>query len=82
MIRMVLLPLTGSEPAEARVARRLNRRIRRLQRRGHCVLVDCEGVEMPEAFLEALLHRTDSERIRVCGLPLHLQQRWLPFLTT
>ena len=74
MIRIILLQHIGASAINLKIARRLARKISGAQSIGHCVLIDCEDVEVSEEFLHVLISIARADRTKFCGLPILQQQ--------
>ena len=74
MINILLLQITGASAINLKVARRLARKVSGAQRIGHCVLIDCEDVEVSEEFLQILVSVACADKTKFCGLPILQQQ--------
>ncbi len=70
MIRIILLQFTGASAINLKIARRLALKVSGAQRIGHCVLIDCEDVEVSEEFLQVLVSVARADRTKFCGLPI------------
>ena len=78
MLRIDVFGLTGSYAKNARVAHRINRRIRRILSLGETVLVDYEHVLFVEdSFFSTALSLDHYDSIKVCGLSPDLRSSLL-----
>ena len=73
MKRITVLHYTGATANNPKIAKRLSRKIRAIQRNGECVLVDLEDVEPTDAFVDVLLEGAHPEKIKFCGISIMLQ---------
>jgi hypothetical protein len=73
MTRVTLRQFVGKSENKLKIARRIAKEVQGTQRVGRCVLIDCEGVDLDEEFLVALVSVAQPDKIRFCGLPLKQQ---------
>lgn len=75
MRRLEIIRYTGTRANNLKIAARLSRKLLEAIRHGECLLLDFEGVEPTQDFLDALLKhaRGYDEKVKFCGLPIMRQ---------